>query len=168
MQKQKWSEPDYRAKQTQKLKEGKKDIYTKHPEYLSKITEGNKKAWKDDHEGILKKQSATKKENKYYEYLLTIYTADDIVRQYRDARYPFNCDFYIKSEDRFIEIQGTWTHGKHPFNPNSIEDAAILAEWQEKAKQSKYYETAIYIWTVLDVKKRHTAEENKIQIDFIY
>ena len=47
----------------------------------------------------------SKEEEKYYSYLLHLYSPEDIVRQYYDKdRYPFHCDFYIKSEDLFIEL----------------------------------------------------------------
>ena len=46
----------------------------------------------------------------------------DTIRQYKDSRYPYNCDFYIPCLDLFIEFQGYWTHGEHPFNPNDIND----------------------------------------------
>lgn len=47
----------------------------------------------------------------------------DLVPEHRDeTRYPFACDFYLPSADLFIEIQGMWTHGKHPFDKSSKED----------------------------------------------
>ena len=177
-QKRKWKDDNYHQNQRSRLKEGKKDIYKKHPEYLVKISKGNKKAWLENHDKILEKQVETKRlrkrdhfskiENKYYDYLLTIYDVEDVVRQYRDKRYPFNCDFYIKSEDRFIEIQGSWVHGKHPFDSKNTDDIKLLNEWKEKAKKSKYYQGAITTWTISDVNKRRIAEKNKLNIDFIY
>ena len=54
--------------------------------------------------------------------LLIIFEKDDIIRQYYDKdRYPFNCDFYIKSKDLFIEYQGHPSHGYCPFNRNNRE-----------------------------------------------
>lgn len=58
----------------------------------------------------------------YYNRLIEQYGRDDVFRQYRDERYPFNCDFYIKSKDMFIECNFHWTHGKHPYDSNSAED----------------------------------------------
>ena len=47
----------------------------------------------------------SREEDNYYKQLLSIYSSEDIVRQYYDKeRYPFHCDFYIKSEDLFIEF----------------------------------------------------------------
>ena len=56
-------------------------------------------------------------EEQYYNQLLTQFSKDDIIRQYYDkSRYPFHCDFYIKSIDKFIECNFHWTHNNHPFN----------------------------------------------------
>lgn len=86
---------------------------------------------------------------------------DIIYQYYDDKRYPFNCDFYIPSLDIFIELNCSWTHGGHPYNSNS-KDKETLLKWQEKSKTSKFYENAIYTWTVRDVKKRQVAKDNKL------
>ena len=44
--------------------------------------------------------------------------------------YPFKCDFYIIDYDLYIEIQGTWMHGKHPYNKNNENDALLLQKWK--------------------------------------
>lgn len=85
-----------------------------------------------------------------------------VERQYRSELYPFPCDFYIPSLDLYIEYQGTWTHGKHPFNPNNAEDVACFNAMKEKAKTSKYYYGAINVWTVRDPLKRETAKDNNL------
>ena len=81
--------------------------------------------------------------------------------QYKTESYPYKCDFYLNKYDLYIEIQGTWTHGGHPFNPNSIEDINKLNEW--KSKNTDYYDSAIHTWTVSDVKKRNTAKQNNLK-----
>ena len=48
--------------------------------------------------------SSSEPEEEFYQYLLTKYNKTDIKRQYKDTRYPFMCDFYIKSLDLFIEL----------------------------------------------------------------
>ena len=49
--------------------------------------------------------NSSKPEDDYYQALVLEYGADDIERQYnKDPRYPFACDFYIKSLDIFIEL----------------------------------------------------------------
>lgn len=111
----------------------------------------------------------TKAEKEVYEKLLTHFSKGDIIPQYFDKeRYPFKCDFYIKSADLFIEVNGNWTHGPHPFNKNNEEDIKTLNEWTEKSKTSKYYKNAVYVWTDLDVRKLNTAKENKLNFIAIY
>ena len=108
-------------------------------------------------------------EKRYYEFLLTKYDTDDIIKQYRDnERYPFYCDFYIKSEDKFIECNFHWTHGGHPFDANSEDDLLILADWREKSKQSIYYDRACYIWTDLDPRKRQYAADNNLNYEVVW
>lgn len=85
---------------------------------------------------------------------------DDVVRQYRSEKYPFRCDFYVKSLDLYIEFNGTWTHGFHPFDPKSPADDARLRFLIAKAETSEYYRRAVYVWTELDPKKRETARVN--------
>lgn len=34
--------------------------------------------------------------------------------------------------------------------------------WKEKAKTSKYYENAIYTWTIRDVNKYNCAKQNNL------
>ena len=53
----------------------------------------------------------SKQEDKVYEILCEKFTKDDIVRQYKSNKYPFSCDFYIKSLDLYIECNFSWTHG---------------------------------------------------------
>lgn len=75
-----------------------------------------------------------------------MFDKDDIIYQYSDKeRYPFNCDFYVKSKDLFIEVNYFWTHGTEPFNENNPEHIKKLNEWKEKAKTSKFYNQAIYV-----------------------
>lgn len=84
----------------------------------------------------------------------------DVKRQYKSKDYPFACDFYIPEIDTYVEYQGSWTHGGHPFDANSASDQEQLERW--KAKSTKYYDIAINTWTVRDVRKRETAATNKL------
>lgn len=86
--------------------------------------------------------------------------------QYKDSRYPYSCDFYIKSKDLFIELNLHWTHGGHPFDKNNPEDLVKLNAWKEK--ENKYYNNAIHTWTELDVNKKMCAEEHKLNYITIY
>lgn len=84
----------------------------------------------------------------------------DLKTQYKSEVYPFDCDFYIPSLDLYIEYNGTWTHGGHFFDENNQKDLKILELW--KSKNTKYYESAISVWTQRDVLKLNTAIENNL------
>lgn len=105
----------------------------------------------------------SKIEDEIYDILLKKYGSDDIKRQYTDKRYPFECDFYIVSLDLFIEFNGMWTHGTHAYCKDSINDINQLNTWNEKAKTSKFYQNAVYNWTIRDVKKRNIAHDNNLK-----
>ena len=107
-------------------------------------------------------------EDNYYKELVNRYGNEDVIRWYSDDRYPFVCDFYIVSEDLFIELNKHWTHGGHPFDELNLNDISKLEDWEEKSKYSKYYLNAIYTWTVLDVKKQKIAKENNLNYKVIY
>lgn len=107
-------------------------------------------------------------EQLFYNELLKENVNKTIYKQYKDKRYPFYCDFYIKEDDLFIECNFHWTHGGKPYDPNDIECQEKLKIWQEKAKTSQFYKNAIETWTVRDVKKRKIAEENKLNYKTIY
>lgn len=111
----------------------------------------------------------SKPEEDYYNYLLTLYSIDDIIRQYKDIeRYPFNCDFYIKSKDLFIECNYSWCHGKHPYNPNDINDQNLYKIKLEKSQTSKYHKYALKIWAEVDPLKLETFRKNKLNFMIIY
>lgn len=81
--------------------------------------------------------------------------------QYRSEKYPFCCDFYIVKHDLYIEIQGMWTHGGHPYNIKNQEDIEKLNGW--KLKNNDFYNSAIKTWTFYDPKKRKAAKENNLR-----
>lgn len=127
---------------------------------------------------ITKKQQETKEKNNtfntskpetsVYLYLKKVFANELVYRNYKSERYPYRCDFYIKSEDLFIELNLHWTHGPHPFDENNPEDIVLLNKWKEKAKTSKFYEQAIYVWTVLDKEKIKVAQINNLNYKLIY
>lgn len=86
----------------------------------------------------------------------------NVKTQYKTVEYPFHCDFYLVDYDLRIEIQGSWTHGKHPFNSNDKNDINLLNYW--KSKNTSYYNNAIHCWTVRDVKKRTIAKRNNVKL----
>lgn len=118
---------------------------------------------------IHKTVNTSKPENELNEFLINLFGADDIMRNYQDKqRYPFHCDFYIRSLDLFIELNLFWTHGKHPFNPKSEEDLSRLKYLNEKAKTSTFYKAGIDVWTLRDPLKLQIAKNNNLDYIMIY
>jgi hypothetical protein len=146
------------------------DHYSKTEEfkksYSANVTEYKIKEFKT------KKLNGTcrtsKPEEAYYNILVERYGKSNVLRQYREKRYPYHCDFYIVSKDLFIELNLSWTHGDHPFDNENPADLTKLAEWQERAKTSKYYENAITTWTRRDPAKIATAKANKLNYIIYY
>lgn len=124
-----------------------------NPDYQKHIVEVKQK------NGTLNSSSL---EEEMYLRLVDIFGEDDVVRQYKDERYPFFCDFYIKSRDLFIEVNGSWTHGFHWFDKSSIFDNDVLKRWKKRSIDSKFYKQAINVWTERDVNKRSAAAKNDL------
>lgn len=90
------------------------------------------------------------------------------IKQYRDDRYPFNCDFYFPFKNLFVELNLMWVHGKEPYNKRNKEHQEILIKWKEKSKESDFYKNAIDIWTKTDVLKKETAITNRLNYMTVY
>lgn len=108
-------------------------------------------------------------EEQAYQLLLTKFSKEDIIRQYNDIRYSnennrcFDCDFYIKSLDLFIEFNGSHYHYKEPFNENNKEHQKrlnkLLAKDPQPGEQAYHM---IRVWTKSDPEKRRVAKENNL------
>lgn len=86
-----------------------------------------------------------------------------------DERYPYRVDYYIKSLDLFIELNGDKCHNDHWFDPCSKRDAQIVRAWTENAERLERdgqvrsrYRKYIRTWTVTDVAKRQSAHDNDL------
>ena len=100
-------------------------------------------------------------ESTLYLLLCDVFGEYDVEWEYAsDERYPYSCDFYIKSMDLFIELNAHWTHGGHWFDPLNPHDLDVVLCW--KNKHSVYYDVAINVWTVRDVAKREMAVKNNL------
>ena len=91
--------------------------------------------------------NTSKPEEEAFQKLVMTFGNDNVIRQYKCDRYPFNCDFYVKSQDVFIECNYFWQHHKHPFNPNCEDDIKIVEKWKSKSNDHIAYKRAIYVWT---------------------
>lgn len=137
---------------------------------------------KEEYRRRKKKEIETKKkngtvnssspENESYKILLSIYP--DTLRWYnKDSRYPFECDFYIPSEDLFIECNYHYTHGPHPFDITNDDDIKLLEiirskqDYLEDGSKNSYF---IYedVWTRRDVEKIKCASDNNLNYAVFY
>lgn len=147
------------------LSDKEKEIHNKNVSTAvtewSKTLTSEQKQRKKHKEYITKKQNGTfntsTAEDELAEYIVLLFP--DMIRQYKSLKYPYCCDYYIPCIDTYIEFQGSWTHGKHPFGTEDG-DEETLNKWKEK--NTKYYDNAIQTWTVRDVNKRNTAKKNKL------
>ena len=104
--------------------------------------------------------NSSSSEDALYELLVEYANQHDmtVVRQYCDAdRYPFAADFYIPERDLFIELNGSWSHGRHWYEADREMDQKTVQTWRKKGEQSKYYRAAFETWTERDVRKREAA-----------
>ena len=108
--------------------------------------------------------NTSKPELKLLKILQDKFGISDIEYQYKSPQYPFACDFYIKSLDLYIELQGSWTHGKAPYDAKNPDHIKKLNEWIQKSQTSQFYRNAIDVWTCADVEKRKTVKENGIKL----
>lgn len=99
-----------------------------------------------------------------YAELLKHFSPDDVLIDYGvhpyDSRYPFVCDFYIRSVDLFIELNVHFTHGGHWFDENSKQDVHRKTQLQQtdRARNRKFLET----WCRRDVGKREKARSENL------
>ena len=128
----------------------KQSLLMLNPEIQKKINDTKK----------LRKTYNTSKVEQQFKQYLEQYYKDDFEYQYRSNDYPFNCDFYIKSLNLFIEIQASWVHGKHPFNENNKDDLDKLNYML--SKHTKYYDNAVIVWSQRDVMKRNYAHTHDL------
>lgn len=97
-------------------------------------------------------------------FLNDLFGINDVFIQFKNNLYPYHCDFYIKSLNLYIEIQGHQSHGNHPFNKNSVNDIKQVNIWKSKCNNEQYnqYNKYIEIWTLKDIEKRQCAINNKL------
>ena len=127
----------------------------------------------------IKKRLNTRKHKDYFRYSsyeimfkkglekLGLIEDIDFYTQYYSKEYKHACDFYLVKSKTFIEINGHWKHGPHPYT-GSKDDLEIISIWTEKAKLNDSYKSAISTWTESDVNKRKEAKQNNLNFVELY
>lgn len=139
--------------------------------YQTKILRYDNAKWNNQDKAAETKRknntfNTSKPEEETYILLCDKFGKDDILRQYKSKDYPFRCDFFIKHLDLLVECNYSWVHGGHPFDPSSREDIEKVEKW--KSKCSKYYDNAIYTWTVRDINKLRIAKEKRANLKVVW
>lgn len=109
--------------------------------------------------------NTSKQENSIY--LILCKHFDDVKREFRSEKYPFYCDFYVPCIDLYIEYNGFFTHGKHPFTGTEKDNQELLF-MIEKGKKSTFNSNAVNVWTVSDPKKLKAAKDNNLNYLVLY
>ena len=158
----------------------KNTINAKSIEEKKLIGQKHRDAWfsksKEEQELIKTKSNNTKKKNHSFKqsnlentcYLILKKIFKNVERSYKSNVYPFNCDFYIPNLDLYIECNFHWTHGGCLYNSRTKHCKEQLNLWKEKSFTSKYFNNAIYTWTIRDVNKYKIALQNKLNYKVFY
>ena len=97
-------------------------------------------------------------EDKLVQYLRDTYPEYTILTQYKDERYPFRCDCYIKELDLFIEFQGSFYHNYRPFNGSPEH----ISEYEKMLTKGEITKGIAKVWRYKDPEKRELAKKNKL------
>lgn len=101
-------------------------------------------------------------EEELYSILVNAFGEDDVVRQYTCGRYPWLCDFYIKSRDLFIEANYHFTHCWGWFDLSKQWCLDRTLHFANKLKDSDAYGHTCEVWMKRDVDKRNQAEKENL------
>lgn len=98
-----------------------------------------------------------------FKKLVEKYGFDDIFYEYGfhpyDERYPYNCDFYVKSLDLFIELNLYPSHGGGWYM-DTHDDKLRLEHLKSSPK--KMSKETIVTWAKRDIEKRKLAKKNNL------
>ena len=83
---------------------------------------------------------------------------NDVEHNYVSDVYPYQCDYYIKSRDLYIELNAHWSHGGHWYDDAT--DSETCNEWRTK---SKFYQNCAETFSVRDVAKRNCARQYNLK-----
>ena len=165
-----------RAKETKEKRYGDPNYNNMEKNYQTKLDRYGDPHYNNMEQMFLTKlkngtYNTSRPEEELYKELCRLYCEEDIKRQYSDSRYPFKCDFYIESEDLFIELNYHQSHGLHPYDPNNKEDVELINLWRSKQNQEgpkNQYWAYEKVFTETDPLKLKYAKQNKLNYLMIY
>lgn len=105
--------------------------------------------------------TTSKPEEMLYAMLCERFGEADVMRNHvLGERYPFAADFYVKSRDMVIELNGWVGHGGHWYDPDDVSDRQRLESWRENAVRKPKYRNMVDTWCRRDVERRECAERH--------
>lgn len=104
--------------------------------------------------------NTSKPEEEFNDFLVNLFSKEDVIRNYSDERYPTRCDFYIRSLDIFIELNLHPSHFTHPFDNSNVEDIEYFAKLKES--NDRWSKMILDVWGDRDIQKLNIAKKNKL------
>lgn len=95
-----------------------------------------------------------------------------VISKYRDPRYTrstgyqYECDFYIPSEDLFIELNAHPSHYKHPYLFDEKADSDLYKKLSTSTRT--WDKVLLETWSVRDVEKRESALQHSLNFIELY
>ena len=128
----------------------------------SPIEEGDKKIFDKDsgYNSSKDEQYIFEKLKEKWPDVIISYTDDRFVNP--DTNRHFQADYYIPSEDWFLNYNKIFTHGRRKYNPDDP-NCQKDVEWL-KSQDGDYYKRALKQWTVTDPIKREIAKINGLKL----
>lgn len=103
-------------------------------------------------------------EEKFYSLLLTKFTSDDIERNSRPLDKPWPIDFYIKSLDLWIQIDGVYWHGldrplqEHRDSTNDRSKIILYKNEVDQRQMAWFHENNMSLLRITDQRVKELSE----------
>lgn len=96
----------------------------------------------------------------------------EVIPKYRDTRYEretgymYECDFYVPSEDLFVELNAHPTHYICPYDKSNKTHIALAEQYRQSFR--KWDKVTYETWAVRDSEKRECALRNSLNYIVLY
>ena len=111
--------------------------------------------------------ATSKEEDNIYNWLLEL--GYNVERSYKSEEYPFNCDFYLKDFNVYIEYNGSQFHHGYAYlgtKEDNEEYERLLLKASDNPKSQ--YNGIIDTWYFRDPNKRNCALSNNVNLLELY
>ena len=154
-----WQREDIKEKRKKTLLER---YSVEHPTQNKEIMN---KVWQTCKEHM--SYATSKEEDNIYKWLLEL--GYNVERSYKSEEYPFNCDFYLKDFNVYIEYNGSQFHHGYAYlgtKEDNEEYERLLLKASDNPKSQ--YNGIIDTWYFRDPNKRNCALSNNVNLLELY